>query len=215
VTHNKLDNFKVMAIKLPGLNPTDRMTALDDLSVLTGATPFLQITGDSLESLSADHFGRARRMWADAHMFGIVGGGGSPVKLRQHVALLKAKHQQVQEVEQRKALQERIGCLMGGSVTLWIGGFTKPEIKAQKSSAQRVALTMREAAKGGVVPGGGIALMKCRAALEKPYCQAQDSDQRAAYGSLIEALSAPARTIYRNAGYEPGDVMALLSGRYV
>lgn len=212
VAHNRMDKFKIMAVKLPGLNPADRMAALEDLSILTGATPFHQITGTTLASLSPAHFGQARRVWADAHMFGIVGGGGSPIKLRQHVARLKASLQKALEVEQRQALQERIGSLMGGSVTLWLGGFTEPEIKARKSAAQRVALTMRESIRHGVVPGGGIALMQCSAMLQKRHRHALDADERAAYGCLIEALNAPARTIFQNAGYDPGDVLGQING---
>lgn len=214
VAHNKMDKFKIMAVKLPGLNPDDRMKAMDDLSILTGARQFLKITGGSLENISVADFGQARRVWADARLFGMVGAGGSPVKLRQHVRTLKANYQQAQAVDERKALQERIGSLMGGSVTLWVGGFTEPEINARKSQAQRAALTMRAAVQEGVVPGGGIALLKCRDALERRYRGAKDADERAAYGCLMEALAAPARTIYRNAGYEPGEVMAQFNGKY-
>lgn len=213
VTHNKMDKFKIMAVKLPGLNPEDRMKALDDLSILTGATQFLKIMGGSLEHVNASHFGQARRVWADSRLFGMVGAGGSPVKLRQHVRTLKANYQLADDVSDRKALQERIGSLMGGSVTLWVGGFTEPEINARKSQAQRTALTMRTAVQEGVVPGGGIALLQCRAALEKRYHAAQDADERAAYGCLIEAVAAPARTIYRNAGYDPGEIIAQFSGK--
>ncbi|MEZ4669625.1 MAG: TCP-1/cpn60 chaperonin family protein [Anaerolineae bacterium] len=214
VTHNKMDKFKIMAVKLPGLNPEDRMAALDDLSVLTGARPFLKITGDSLENIKAEHFGQARRVWGDARLFGMVGAGGNPAKLRQHVNILRKNYKLAQDVEDRKKLLERIGSLMGGSVTLWVGGFTEPEINSRKSLAQRAALVMRAAVEEGVVPGGGIALLRCRDAVNKVHRSAKDPDERAAYGCLLEALAAPARTIYRNAGYDPGEVIAQFNGKH-
>jgi chaperonin GroEL len=212
VTHNKLDKFKIMAIKLPGLNATDRMHSLDDLSILTGAAPFLKITGDSLEKVSAKHLGQARRVWADSRQFSIVGGGGQPVKLRQHLQILRSGHQRAEDVEERQAVQERIANLMNGSVTLWVGGFTKPEIDTRKRLAQRTALTLRGAVREGVVPGGGVSLYRCRDLLEKRYRQSSDVDERAAYRSLSEALAAPMRTIYRNAGYDPGEILGQFTG---
>ena len=210
VANNKLNTFKAIALRLPGLNPTDRMEALEDLSKLTGATPFIQITGQSLESVTADHFGQARRVWADMKAFGIVGGGGSPAKLRQHLTTLKHIYHTAKEAETRKRAQERLAALMGSSVTLWVGGFTKTEIDANKTLAQRSALAMRAALEEGVLPGGGIALLNCRKLLEKRLLNAHDTDERAAYTILIEALAAPAHAIYRNAGYDPGEVIGQL-----
>lgn len=209
-THNRMGKFNVVGIKLPGHNPADRMAALDDLSLLTGATPFLTVTADSMEQVSARHFGQARRFWADLRTFGIVGGKGDPVKLREHVALLRTRYATAQDVDERKAIQERIGNLLGGAVTIWVGGFTEPEIRTRKNHAQRVALSMRAAVQEGVVPGGGIAYLACREALEPYYQQARDSDERAAYRILREALAAPARTIFHNAGYDPSEIMARL-----
>jgi chaperonin GroEL len=211
VANNKLGAFKVLAVKLPGLNPTDRMAALDDLSILTGAKAVLKVTGDSLENVTADHFGQARRLWADMRVFGIVGGKGNPRQLREHIHTVQTHHHQAHDVDERKRTQERISNLMGGSVTIWVGGFTEPEIKARKSQAEHTALTMRAAMEEGVVAGGGIALLNCRKKLELRLADAQDTDERAAYRILIEALAAPARTIFHNAGYDPSEIIAQIS----
>lgn len=211
VANNKIGKFTALGIKLPGLNLTDRMAALDDLSQLTGAVPVLKITGDSLENVTAAHFGHARRLWADLRMFGIVGGQGNPRQRREHIAHLKNRYNDARDVVERKHLQERIGNLLGGAVTLWVGGVTEPEINARKSLAERTALALRAALQAGVVPGGGIALLNCRAALEKCRKLAQDTDERAAYRVLIDALTEPARTIFSNAGYDPSEIMAQLS----
>ena len=208
VANNKMDTFKAIAIKLPGLNPTDRMDALDDLSRLTGATPFIQVAGQSLENVSAADFGRARRVWADMKAFGIVGGAGDPVRLREHLRALKTIYHSTHEADVRKRTQARISHLMGSSVTLWIGGFTKTEIAARKSLAERAALTMRAALEEGVLLGAGMALVNCQQALEKRLLCASDADERAAYRILMEALAAPAQVILRNAGYDPGEIMA-------
>jgi len=221
VAHNRMNLFKVMAVKLPGLNAEDRMGALDDLSVLTGAKAFVKIAGDSWVNIHAAQLGQARRVWADKWQFGMVNPGGDPRKVRQHVQRLKTTYQSLLDLEDRKKIQERIGSLQGGSVTLWIGGFTEPEINARKSQAQRAALTMRAAVQEGAVPGGGLALLKCKSVLETRYRRAGSVDERAAYGCLLEAaygclleaLEAPARVIYQNAGYEPGEVLAQLNGK--
>jgi chaperonin GroEL len=210
VTQNKLNRFKVMAVQLPGQNPTERMEALEDLSLLTGAAPLITAAGDTLENVTSKPFGQARRLWADSRMFGLVGGGGDPRRLRQHIQKLKTAYHNTQEVDGRKRTQARIGRLLGGAVTLWVGGFTETEINARKSLAQRAALTMRTAVEGGVVPGGGVALLNCRTAVEKRLAQANDSDERAVYHILHEALAVPARTIIQNAGYDPSEVMAQL-----
>jgi chaperonin GroEL len=186
------------------------MTALDDLSHRTGAKAFVKAAGESLESVKPCDFGGVRRFWADDKIFGIVGGGGNPAVLRQHLRSLRSLYHSATETDVRKKTLERIGELMGSSVTLWVGGFTEPEINARKSLAQRAALTMRAAVQEGVVPGGGVALLNCRAALKRARGAVWDDDETAAYRILIEALSAPAHAIYRNAGYDPGEVMGKL-----
>ncbi len=212
VANNRMDSFKAMAVTLPGANPTERMESLDDLGKLTGATPFIQVTGQTLDKVSAGDFGRARRVWADNKTFGIIGAGGSPIKLREHLHSLKTQFHRAPDPKARERLLERITALSGSSVTLWVGGFTKTEIDARKSLAQRTALAMRTSLQEGVVAGGGVALLNCRAVLECALTSACDSDERAAYRILIDALEAPARTLYRNSGYDPGEVLSQIAG---
>ena len=210
VAHNNMDRFKVIAIQTPGMNPEDRMMAMDDLSRMTGARQFIKITGDSLETLTVKDLGKARRIWANKRTFGLVGGGGSPTKLREHVRILKSHYRHTLEKDDRKKIQERIGNLLGGAMTLRVGGFTETEIKMRKSLAERTALAIRTAIQEGVVPGGGIALLNCRTALQTQQSAIQDTDERAAYRILSEALAAPARAIFQNAGHDPSEVMAKL-----
>jgi chaperonin GroEL len=209
--NNNMDKFKVMAVKLPGLNPEERMAALEDLRVLTGATTFLSVAGASLENVTENHFGHARRVWADLRAFGLVGGRGNSRQLREHIRTLKAQYHSARDTAEGKPIQERIGNLMGQSVTFWVGGFTEPEINTRKNLAERTALALRAAIQDGVVAGGGIALLQCRNVLERRWALAEDIDERAAYRILIEALAVPARTMFRNAGYDPSEVFAALS----
>ncbi len=210
VAHNKMDKFKIAAIKLPGLNADDRVATIDDLSRLTGAKAYLTVLGNRLESMTASDFGCARRIWADMRSFGLVGGGGDPAKLRDHFRVLKSRYHNLPDKDDRKKLQERIGNLLGGGITVWVGGFTEPDIKNRKSVAERTALALRSAIQEGVVPGGGIALLNCREVLEKQRTYITDTDTKAAYNILIDAFTAPARAIFQNAGYDASEVMAQL-----
>lgn len=209
-TNNRMDKLTSVALKIPGLNETDRNAALEDLCVLTGAVPILKAAGASLERVTPDHFGRVRRSWADLRAFGIVGGKGDPRLIREHIQRLKARYQAENDSGDREHIRKRIGKLLGGSVTLWVGGFTETEIKASKSLAERSAMAMRTALEHGVVPGGGIALLNVSKALQKEVAGTENTDKRAAYRMLIEALEAPARVIFQNSGCDPSEVMAKL-----
>ncbi len=208
---NKPDRFEAMAIKLPDSNPSEQGAALEDLAMLTGATPMRQVLGDSLAAVTPAHFGRARRVWAAPHLFGVHGGRGDPRQLREHIVTLEKNFRAAADPDLRQQLETRIGKLMGGSATLWIGGATKPEIDIHKALAERAASTLRSAIREGVVPGGGSALMNIRPALEKKLNASTEADERAAYRILLDAFSEPVKAIVENAGYDSSEVMAKLS----
>ena len=211
LANGKLKNFHVMAVKGPGLNPDDRQAAIEDLSILTGAAPMLEDAGHSLKDVTPRHFGRARRGWASPHNFGIVGGKGNPRKLRRHVSSLQARFQRSDDPKPREKIMQRIGKLMGGSATLWVGGASELEIERRKELAQRTAAAMRAVVKDGALPGGGMSYLACRPALERGRRESADPDERAAFRILHQALAEPARAIFENAGYDPGEIMAKLA----
>ena len=211
MANGKLKDFQVMAVRGPGLNADDRLAALDDLAVATGAEPLIQDAGYSLKDITYQQFGAARRAWASPHNFGIIGGKGDPRKLRKHIALLQNRLNAVEDAQDREKLVKRIGRLMGGSATLWIGGVSETEIEQRKELAQNTAAAMRTAVSEGVLPGAGSAYLRCRQVLEDRMSNAVDTDERASYRILYDALAEPARAIYENAGYEPGEVMARLA----
>ena len=212
LANGKLKNFQVMAVRGPGMNPDDWAAALEDLAVVTGAVPMLKVMGQNLKDIGRENFGGARRAWASPHHFGIIGGKGDPRALRRHVSNLQAQHRRADDRKGREQIQARIGRLMGGSATLWIGGSSEPEIEARKALAETTANAMRAAVKDGVLPGGGQSLLACRPRLAMKLGGAADPDERAAYRIIYEALAEPARAIYENAGYEPGEIFGRLTG---
>lgn len=201
------DKMRIMAVKTPGYG-VDQAHALQDLAVLTGGRPLLKATGDSLRAVKVEDLGQARRVWANADHFGIVGGKGDARALRRHIADLRALYRQTETGEDRKKLQQRIGKLMGGSATLWVGGSTETEVNLRKEAAQRTADALRGALMEGVLPGGGASLLACRPVLQQKLKASADEDERAAYRILIKAMEAPTRTLIANAGFDPSDIMA-------
>jgi chaperonin GroEL len=202
------EKFQAIAAKVPGSKADDQAAAMEDLAVLTGGRAFISAAGNTLDRFGLQDLGRARRVWADRTYFGIVGGKSAPRKLRKHIADLRAAYKRVDDPEARKKLRERIGKLMGGAATLWVGGTTEIEIEARKALAQRTADALRGGIMDGVLPGGGVSLLACRPALQAEMEQATDSDAQAAYRILIKALEAPIRAILTNAGYDASEVMA-------
>ena len=186
----------------------DQGDNLKDMGILTGAYPFIKAAGDTFDNMQIEDLGGARRVWADRHNFGIVGGKGDTRKLREHIAHLRAAYDRTDDPAAREKLQQRIGRLMGGSAVLWVGGTTESELEARKELAKRTAGAMRGAVRGGILPGGGVAMLNCRPAIQKLLEQSTDTDERAAYGILLKALETPVRTIIANAGYDAGDLTA-------
>jgi chaperonin GroEL len=208
LANKKPDKFQVMAVKTPGWGDEEQAWAMEDLAILSGGRPFVKAAGDTFDQIKPEHFGYARRIWADRRNFGIIGGKGNARALRQHIATLRAAYNETDEVVPRDKLLQRIGKLLGGSATLWVGGVTELEIKERQEVAKRTSAAMRGAIMEGVVPGGGVALLACQPALQRRLEGSSDSDARAAYRILLDAMEAPTRAIVANAGYDPSEVMA-------
>jgi chaperonin GroEL len=181
---------------------------MQDVQMLIGGRPVIKEAGDSLESVTLADLGRARRVWGDRNYFGIVGGQGDPRALRAHLANLRAVYAESRDSEQRDLLRRRIGKLMGGSAILWVGAATESEVKLRKELAERTAQALRGAILEGTLPGGGSAFLACRPRLRQMLRDGQNPDEHAAYRILLRALEEPARTIVRNAGFNPDEVMA-------
>ncbi len=208
LANKKPDRFQAIAVNTPGYGPSERAAALEDLAILTGGKAFIQVAGDTFDRIKLEEFGQARRIWADQRNFGIISGKGDPRRLRQHIATLRAAYNGTEDMVRREQLLKRIGKLLGGSATLWVGAATELEIKERVELAKRTAAAMRAAIMEGILPGGGAALLACRPLLERKLNQSGNSDEKAAYRILLEAVAAPFRTIVTNAGFDDRDVLA-------
>lgn len=210
-TNKKPERIQILAVKTPGWDKEQKAAALTDLAILTGGGPYIQAAGETLIRITPGHFGHARRAWVELANFGIVGGKGSPRELRRHLAMLRSSYQNNEGVIERDRLRERIGKLLGGSATLWIGGLTEREIQARTEVAEHTATSVRSAMMEGILPGGGVALLSCQPALVAKMKASTEMDERAAYQILAQAVAEPFRTIVTNAGYNSGEILARLS----
>jgi chaperonin GroEL len=181
---------------------------LDDIAILTGARLFLSVAGDTLRTLRPHDLGQVRRAWADEEFFGIISGKGDPRAIRTHVANLRAAYEYADDQQVRQKIQQRLGKLLGGTAVVWVGGISDIDIKVRKELTERTVTAVRSTIGKGIVPGGGIALLACRAKLRELAAQSNDLDETTAYRILIQALEEPTRTILWNAGYDPSQWMA-------
>jgi len=207
-TNRDPERLRVIAVHTPGYSKEERAAALTDLTILTGGRAFLTVLGDNLESIALQDLGRSRQVWGDLRNFGIVGGKGDPRALRQHIAKLRRAYEAARLTRDQEQLRERIGKIMGGSATLWVGANTEIELEERVTRTKRAAAAVRAAMMEGVVPGGGIALLACQPVLRERLAQAQSLEERAAYYILIKAVEAPFSCIVTNAGYDDRDVLA-------
>lgn len=206
-TEKTREKIHVVAAKTPYMSLTAQAAALQDLAVLTGGRPVLGKAGQTLRDAQLEDLGRARRVWADKYNFGVSGGRGDKRQLREHIAKLRLAYRHTDDLKEQDTIQERIGKLLGGSATLWIGAATQSELETQKELAKRTARAMRGAVLDGLLPGGGAALLACRPALQARLDQSYTTAERAAYRILLEASEAPIRALLTNAGHEPSAIL--------
>jgi chaperonin GroEL len=187
------------------------MGTLNDLAALVGGRPFIQATGNSLRRIQSADLGAARSVWVDRDYVGITGGKGDAMLRQDQVTRLRAQVTLAEDPDQRERLRSRLGKLMGGSAVLWVGGATEREIKQRKLLAENAVETMRGIVQYGILPGGGVSLLRCQPALDAWLGSPADISQRMAHRALSDALSAPARAILSNAGCDPSATLARIS----
>lgn len=199
------DVLPTILIKVSSVSSDTRPDILEDIAVLTGGRPFVSASGESFNTVKYDDLGHARQVWATLKDYGIIGGKGDPRCLREHILHLRTHLQGEKEPVARTRLQQRIGRLMGGSATLYVGADSQPQIESRRDIARRASEAMRCALQTGVVAGGGIALLNCRAPLQRQLATRTEPDERAAYKTVCRALEAPFRMLLANAGYDPAE----------
>ena len=201
---NKLrGGLKVAAVKAPGFGDR-RKAMLQDIAVLTGGQAISEDLGIKLENVTLAMLGKAKKVMIDKENTTIVNGGGKKADIEARIAQIKAQIEETTSDYDREKLQERLAKLSGGVAVIRVGGATEVEVKERKDRVDDAMHATRAAVEEGILPGGGVALLRATEALKK--VRTHNEDQKHGVDIVRKALSAPARQIAINAG-EDGSVI--------
>jgi chaperonin GroEL len=196
---NKLKGvLNVCAVKAPGFGDR-RKAMLADIAVLTGGKALTEDLGVKLESVDASWLGQADTVTVEKEKTTIVGGGGSKKEIDSRIAQIRAQIEKTTSDYDREKLQERLAKLTGGVAVIRVGASTEAEMKEKKMRVEDALHATRAAVEEGVVAGGGVALLRAQATLDK---LSFNDDRKYGVEILREAAEAPVRQIAENAGYD-------------
>ncbi len=202
---NKLrGGLKVAAVKAPGFGDR-RKAMLEDIAALTGAQVISEDLGMKLENVTLEMLGTAKHVRIEKETTTIVDGAGAKDAIQARIGQIKAQIEETTSDYDKEKLQERLAKLAGGVAVIKVGGNTEVEVKERKDRVEDALHATRAAVEEGIVPGGGVALL--RASLILSSLNAEDADQKFGIEIVRRALSAPLRQIATNAG-EDGAVVA-------
>ena len=205
VVNNMRGIIKTVAVKAPGFG--DRKKAmLEDIAVLTGGTVVSEDTGLVLDKVTLDMLGKVSRVEVNKDNTVIVGGAGDSAKIKDRVTALRVQVQEATSDYDREKLQERVAKLAGGVAVIRVGAATEVEMKEKKDRIDDALHATRAAVEDGIVPGGGVALLRAREAI-KGRLQGVNSDQDAGIRIVLRAMEEPLRCIAFNAGDEPSVIV--------
>ncbi len=195
---NKLrGGLKVAAVKAPGFGDR-RKAMLEDIAILTGGTVISEDLGIKLETVTINMLGKAKRVSIDKENTTVVDGAGKKTDIEGRVKQIKAQIEETTSDYDREKLQERLAKLAGGVAVIKVGGGSEVEVKERKDRVDDALHATRAAVEEGIVPGGGVALLRAIAALDK--INVDNEDQKVGVNIIKKALSWPARQIALNAG---------------
>jgi chaperonin GroEL len=201
---NKLrGSLKVAAVKAPGFGDR-RKAMLEDIAILTGGTMVSADLGIKLENVTINMLGRAKRAMIDKESTTIVGGAGRKSDIQARISQIKAQIEETTSDYDREKLQERLAKLAGGVAVIRVGGATEVEVRERKDRVDDALHATRAAVEEGILPGGGVALLRASETLNR--VRAHNDDQKTGIDIVRKALSWPARQIVLNAG-EDGSVV--------
>ena len=204
---NKLrGTFNTLAIKAPGFGDR-RKEMLQDIAILTGATVISEDMGRKLENVTIDDCGRADKVWADKENARIIGGKGDSKAIQARVNQIRRAIDETKSDFDREKLQERLAKLSGGVAVISVGAATEVEMKEKKERVNDAVAATKAALEEGIVPGGGVALLKARNVLPKLKDSLKNTDQQIGVEVLYQALAEPVRWIAKNAGADDGWVL--------
>ena len=196
---NKLrGTLQICAVKAPGFGER-RKAMLDDIAVLTGGTMISEDLGIKLESIKISDLGRAKKINIDKENTTIVEGAGDPAKIQGRVKQIKTQVDETTSDYDREKLQERLAKLVGGVAVINVGAATETEMKEKKARVEDALNATRAAVEEGIVPGGGVAFLRCLPALKAIKLE---EDQQIGVEIVKRALEEPIRQIVNNAGIE-------------
>jgi chaperonin GroEL len=201
---NKLrGGLKVAAVKAPGFGDR-RKAMLQDIAILTGGQAISEDLGIKLENVTLNMLGRAKKVSIDKENTTIVGGAGKKSDIDGRIAQIKAQIEETTSDYDREKLQERLAKLAGGVAVIRVGGATEVEVKERKDRVDDAMHATRAAVEEGILPGGGVALLRATEALKK--IRTANDDQKTGVEIVRKAISWPARQIAINSG-EDGSVV--------
>jgi chaperonin GroEL len=212
LVNNQRGSLQSLAIRAPG-EGMHRVGVLQDLAAQTGGRFLSADAGDRVENARIEDLGRCDLVWASRDFFAVIGGQGDPAAIEERVRLIRTALDSEDIPYDRELLRQRLGRLTGGVALLNVGAATKTEMLERKARAERAVKAVEAARDGGVVPGGGVALVA--AAQSIVTCEDRLSfDERLGRLALIRAMEEPLRVIVQNAGGEPEPVVhAVRQGR--
>jgi chaperonin GroEL len=195
---NKLrGGLKVAAVKAPGFGDR-RKAMLEDIAILTGAQAISEDLGIKLDKVTVNMLGRAKKIMIEKENTTIVNGAGKKADIQARIAQIKAQIEETTSDYDKEKLQERLAKLAGGVAVIRVGGATEVEVKERKDRVDDAMHATRAAVEEGILPGGGVALLRASEVLKK--VRTQNDDQKTGVEIVRKALSWPARQIAINAG---------------
>ncbi len=205
VVVNKLrGTLNALAVKAPGFGDR-RKAMLEDIAILTGGTVISEETGRKLDSATLEDFGQARRVTATKDETTVVEGRGSEDAIQARITQIKAQIEDTTSEFDREKLQERMAKLSGGVAVIKVGAATEIELKERKARVEDALSATRSAVEEGIVPGGGVALVRAQRALEN--VREMPLDEKVGVDIIRRALEQPLKLIVENAGFEGAVVL--------
>ena len=205
---NKLrGGLKVAAVKAPGFGDR-RKAMLEDIAILTGGTAISEDLGIKLENVTLNMLGRAKKVVIEKENTTIVDGAGKKEEIQGRVAQIKQQIEETTSDYDREKLQERLAKLAGGVAVIRVGGSTEVEVKERKDRVDDAMHATRAAVEEGILPGGGVALLRAAKALDA--VQTDNTDQKYGVDIVRRAIEAPVRQIAENAGAEGSIIVGKL-----
>jgi chaperonin GroEL len=197
--------LNVCAVKAPGFGDR-RKAMLGDIAILTGGEMISEELGIQLENLTIEHLGRAKQITVDKNETTLVQGAGKKAEIQNRIQQLKNQIDAVDSEYDKEKYQERLAKLAGGVAIISVGAETETEMKQKKARVEDALHATRAAVEEGILPGGGVALLRCREAVEKARGSAK-GDEKIGVDIVLHALDAPIRQIADNGGID-GSVVA-------